>query len=239
MKHLLLSLTAFLACASAHASVNYELTITNGSGMPVSPAVVYVKSGQAAAAQIGDAATAGFVQLCQTGNGSTRLMELQGNRDVSFTAQTMGPILPGESRTIEVSVQNLMTESIHFEAMYGKTKDVCAVGSVNNHSLVALKQHVLSELIAKDDALSTGAFDNPVMPMTNGVYDPNTCASSNNAVSCLRELAQPIHDGKIHFFTSYSPSVLNFLETKYGAADTNSLVIPSSGAVQFKLKLKH
>jgi hypothetical protein len=223
-------LIAFTAL-QAQAAVRYELTITNGSQMPVSPAAVYAVNGQKAAAVPGQTATGGFVQLCQTGNPANRVGELSNSKLATYLTQTTGPILPGESKSIEIEITNPSTQSIHFEAMYAKTKDLCAVGSIDGHTLVALQQHAVSEYVSKDDVLATGAFTDPAV----GHYP---CQMSTNAVSCLRELSMPTQ-AKIHFFTGYLPSVVNLLESKFGAAETQSLLIPTSGAVQFSLVLKH
>lgn len=226
-----LTLLALVLCAQAQAAVKYELTLTNGSQMPVSPAAVYVIDGQYAAAAVGQMATAGFVQLCQTGSPAGRIPELAGNSAVTFSDQTMGPIMPGESRSIEVEVKDPARQSVHFEAMYGKTKDLCAVGGINGHSLVALQQHATDRFIGKDDVLATGTFTDPAATHYS-------CTMAADAVSCLRELSSPTM-GTIRFFASYLPSVLNLIEQKYGAAETQSLVIPNSGAVRFSLVLKH
>lgn len=215
----------------AQAAVKYKLTLTNGSAMPVSPAAVYVINGQNAAALPGQMATPGFVQLCQTGNPSGRIPELSGNSAVTFVAQTTSPIMPGESRTIEVDVHDPSNQSVHFEAMYGKTKDLCAAGGISGHSLLALKQHAVNGYVGKDDVLATGTFADPVV----GHY---SCSMAMNAVGCLRELSAA-SSGTIHYFSSYLPSILSFLEGKFGATETQSLIVPSSGGVRFTLELKH
>lgn len=224
----------------AHAAVRYELTITNGSQMPISPGAAYVKSGGESAAPIGSTATSGFVQLCQTGNVANRIVELKANSNVSFVAQTSGPILPGESRSVEIEVGNPQRQSIHFEGMYGKSKDACGVGTLGSQSLTSLLQHFTSEVVEKDNAVSTGAFLEPSLPSGTTSLDAAVCASAANAVSCLRELASPSSGtGHLHFFTGYLPSVVTALEAKYGAADVQTLLFPTSGAIQLKLKLKH
>lgn len=50
--------------------------------------------------------TTGFVQLCQTGNVATRLGELKADSSVKFVTQTNAPIMPGESRAVEIEVIN-------------------------------------------------------------------------------------------------------------------------------------
>ncbi len=231
---------AALTSIQAQAATKYILTVTNGGAMPVSPSAIYVKDGQGSNAQVGQQPTSGFIQLCQTGNPTTRVQELQSDSTVKFVTQTMAPVLPGESKSTEVDVRDPLSDSVHFEAMYGKTKDVCAVGSIGSHSLYALKQHVTAEVFSKDNVVQTGAFLDALLPMGTTYLDVNTCASAATAVACLRELALPnMGKQQIRFFSSYSPSLLMLLETKYGATEIPSLLVPSSGAVQVQLKLKH
>lgn len=81
MKQLLLLQATIALClsvaatANAQATTKYELTITNGSQMPLSPAAIYTKNGGDSAVSVGSRPTTGFIQLCQTGNPVTRLTE--------------------------------------------------------------------------------------------------------------------------------------------------------------------
>ncbi|MCB0361644.1 MAG: hypothetical protein KDD35_02935 [Bdellovibrionales bacterium] len=230
-----LALTPF-----ALASTSYQLTITNGSKMPISPAAIYIVKGNSASAEVGVEASVGYIQLCQTGNPSTRLNELKANPLVQSTIQTAAPILPGKSITVEIEVKSPRYQSIHFEAMYGKTKDICGVGSFNSHSLVALKQHLTSEVIQRDSTLVTGAFSEPDLKGGIDYFNSGPCSSAIDALACLREISEPASNkGVIRFFSGYLPSLLNALEAKYGSTDVQGLIIPSSGAIQLKLKLKH
>ncbi len=221
------------------APARYELTITNGSQMPVSPAVVYVKAGGESAAALGSTPTTGFIQLCQTGNTAPRSIELKALTGVDSTELTMGLLQPGESKKVVLNVSSPASQSIHVEAMYGKTKDTCVVGSINSHSLVALQQHVTSEVVSRDSAIQTGAFQNPILPAMSAPGD-ELCPDANDAISCVRELALATAGmAKTRFFASYSPSLVSALETRFGAADVQTLLFSDSGAVQLKLKLKH
>lgn len=242
MNQLKMTAMACLMMGGLHAQAitKYVLTLTNGGSMPISPAAVYAKIGQLGNANVGDVPTPGFIQLCQTGNPATRVKELANDTNVKFVTQTMGPVLPGSSQSIEIEVENPLHQSIQIEAMYGKTKDICSVGSIGSHSLYALKQHVTPEFVSKDNVVQTGAFLDPVLPEGHPYSDMSICENSMTGVSCLRELALP-NNGiqRIRFFSSYLPSLLSLLEMKYGAADVQTLVLPSSGAVQIQLKLKH
>ena len=149
----------------------------------------------------------------------------------------MGLVLPGQSAAFEVKVKSPQSQSIHLETMYGKTKDVCGVASVNSHSLVALKQHATYEVIAKDNVLLTGAF---LYLEVDSYLKDDVCADQKDAVSCLRSLAQVNMDAKrIRNFSGYLPSVVSAIESKYGAKETQSLIVPTSGAIQVSVKLKH
>ncbi len=230
----------FIACttlgAEASSTKKYLLTITNGGLMPISPAVIYVKNGQGGGAQIGSEPTMGFAQLCQTGDRSTRMMEVKNDMNVTSVAETMFPLLSGESKTVEIEVQNPSRQSLHFESMYGKTKDICAVGSIGGQNLYALRARFTSEVIANDKTLLSGAFLDPALP----VDQSEVCETATSAANCLRELSSANPQKKqIRFFAGYLPSVLNFLETKYGSEDVKTLLLTTSGAIQLQLKLKH
>lgn len=224
--------------AFAAAPARYELTITNGSQMPISPGAIYVKTGDAAVS-VGETPTAGFIQLCQMGNPATRSAELKALMGVTATQMTSGPILPGESKTVTINVSNPAAQSIHFESMYGKTKDTCAVATVNSHSLVALQQHVTTQVVNRDAALQSGAFQNPVLPAM-GYPGEEICTSATDAITCLRQLAAATTGtAKVRFFSGYSPSLVSALEARFGSEDVQTLLFSDSGAVQLKLKLKH
>lgn len=224
----------------AAAPTLYVLTVTNGGAMPLSPMAIYTVNGQTPKARVGIPATPGFVQLCQTGNPTTRIQELAMSPDVTFKTQTSGMLMPGESRAIEIEVQDPLQQSIQFETMYGKTKDICAVSGVGSHGLYALQQHVTSAVLGKDDVLQTGAFLDPALPMGRTYLDPQVCSMASDAVSCLRSLAlENPRQGKIRFFSGYLSSLTMLLESKYGTEQTLNLMIPSSGAVRFELRLKH
>lgn len=210
----------------AHASAMYEITITNTSMMPISPGVIYIDQGQGGQSEAGQEPTPGFVTLCQTGNPSTKAVELKGK--VAYVAQTPGPVLPGKSITVEIPMPTSKTQSVHFEAMYGKSKDTCASISIPAHRLGN------GELIGRDEVVSTGAFTEPDVP----AYATNVCDKAAAAVDCLRLLASPRIDGQISYFPGYLPSVLTYLEGKYGAGDVQTLLIPTSGAVHYRLKMK-
>ena len=235
----LATITFLLAITlNANASTQFQLTITNGGAMPLSPALVYVRTGQTPAVQVGQEATAGFIRLCQTGNTMVRASEIKADTAASFLTETTGLIMPGETRTVDVEVKDIRNQSLHFEAMYGKTKDVCAVGSFSSHNLIALRQHVTSDILANDRVLQTGFFTNPTLPEDRTTEA--TCANAASAIDCLRELSSP-RTGKtfVRFFLGYLPSLTQFLEKKYGADDVQTLALPTSGAVQFHLTLKH
>ncbi len=235
---LIAALLISVAATAGTQPATYELTVTNGSQMPISPAVVYVKSGGESAAAIGTTATDGFIQLCQTGNTMNRQSELSALPEVTSTTVSNSLLLPGESQTFVVTVADPYTQSLQFEAMYGKTKDTCSIGSVNSHSLVALQLHVTPEIILRDAVLQAGAFLNPALPAM--MTYPNLCPSEMTAVACLRDLALAnMGVAKIRAFSAYLPSVVSALENRFGSDEVQSLIFADSGAVQLKLKLKH
>ncbi len=236
---LVFALSILLGNTESLASNTYILSITNGGVMPISPMAVYVKVGQNGVASVGQKPSAGVIQLCQSGNPAMLVQELKMDSRVKMVTQTTSPIFPGETRMIEVVVPSPRWQSIHFESMYGNTKDACASGFVGSHNLFALKRHIASEIIGKDNVIQTGAFLDPILPVDDH-KNPAVCSQAENSISCLRELALPNSGvAKIRFFNSYLPSLVSFLETKYSSADVLNLSLPTSGAIQFQLKLKH
>ena len=152
-----LFLSTLLAGAVAHASP-YQVTITNGGAMPISPGVLYASQNGEPEAHIGAPSTAAFTKLCQTGTNGDRAAELQKNVAVKALAMTDGPILPGESRTLVLDVPESAVQGLYFETMYGKSKDVCGVAAVPAAQLVALSQHAVARLAVKDQVVASGAF---------------------------------------------------------------------------------
>jgi hypothetical protein len=228
------------AQSAAPMAATYVLTITNGSQMPLSPPIIYARDGAESAAPIGALASPGFTEVCKSGGTATRLAELQSAKDVANAAVSAGMVFPGESRVVEITVPNPRMQSLHLEAMYGKTKDVCAVGTVNAHTLTALKQHASSEYVGLDQTVLTGTFTNPALPAGMTYLDPSVCPTAKDAISCLRELSTEQSPATAaRFFSGYSPTLVSALEAKYGFADVQTLLFPTSGAIQLKLKLKH
>lgn len=221
-------------------SARYEVKITNGSRMPLSPGLVYSKTGATPANPVGSISSVGFTQLCQMGQVNNRFAELKADSRVKTVATTAGPILPGESKTFEILVPDVKSQSLQFETMYGKSKDVCGVVSVNSHSLLALLQHVTPEYVGRDAVVLSGAFDEPALPSGMSYLDPDFCNEAKDAISCLRELSKPsTKTPQIRLFSGYFPSLVTALEMKYGAMDTQTLAIPTSGAIEVLVKLKH
>ena len=199
----------------ASASTHYELTLTNGSQMPISGGVVYAIEGQSGMSEIGGIPSPGLIKLCQTGDPSTKFAEIQANKNVSWVAKTPGPILPGQTIKVEVDVDRPQDQSVHFEAMYGESKELCASVRVESQSLRSLAIHDKNEVINTDHVISAGAATEPILP--SGAALTNVCQNSAMAVDCLRALTTIRESGsQIHSFAGYLPSVLNYLETKYG-----------------------
>ncbi|MCB0393309.1 MAG: hypothetical protein KDD25_02045 [Bdellovibrionales bacterium] len=223
--------------AGAQAATKYDIKIVNAGAMPISPPVLYVSSSGLPESNVGSVSTPGFIQVCQTGNPALRVEELKKNSNVKSIEVVPGPILPGDERIVTIKISNPAKESIHIESMYGKTRDTCASTTVSSHSLVALKQHVLDVALVQDVAVQSGAFLDPVLPEYPVQAD---CEDKDSAVACLRTFAALNEDeAKIRFFRPYLPNVLDFLVTKYGAADVLTLSVPTAGAVQTQVRLNH
>ena len=165
------------------AATMVELRITNGLQMPISGAVVYVTQNGSPQASIGNYATIQFIELCKTGNNAERAKELQrimpNNKRIYLIP---GPTLSGKSQTINIQIENAKTDNIHYEVMYGKTKDVCGIATVNSHSLVALTQKVTKEVLLSDYPVMTGSFMEPRVPSDISYLDPQFCQESKDAI---------------------------------------------------------
>jgi hypothetical protein len=212
----------------------YVVTITNGGAMPISPGALYASSGRKSVTEIGVQPSVGLIQLCQMGNPTTIISELKNNREVVGLTKTSGPVLPGQSALFEISFKNSGFESIHFVAMYGKTKDVCSTIDLQSPKIEQLRNGY-AEIQGNDRVIATGAFTDPTVPANAEVL----CANASDAVNCLRTLSTERMDKKqIRYFGGYLPSVLNFLEGRYGPEDALSLIVPTSGAVTYSLHYK-
>jgi hypothetical protein len=221
----------------ALAGQRYELTLTNGSQMPISAGVVYAINGQNGISEIGGVPSPGLIRLCQMGDPSIKFTEVQADKNVSWVAKTPGPILPGQTVTVEVDVDHPHDQSVHFEAMYGKSKEVCASIRVGSQSLRSLAAHSEDEVIDTDHVISAGAATEPMIP--SGAALTSVCQNATTAIDCLRALTTNRTGGmQIHSFAGYLPSVLDFLESKYGGNDVLTLFVPHSGAVNYSIKRK-
>lgn len=212
-----------------------SLKIKNGGTMPISGGALYASAADAPLSQIGSKATDGLTALCQTGSNDLRFQELSSEHTkksgVRFVVKTQGPILPGQEIEVLVPAYQVRGRSLHFEAMYGRTKDACASISISKLQVAqGLYRYAVQ---GQDQVISTGRFSNPVVDENAA----SQCQDADNAVSCLRNLSVN-EDGVIRFFPGYLPSVLNFLETNYGASDVQGLLIPGAGALRFELKAK-
>jgi hypothetical protein len=216
---------------------NHELvlTITNTSGMPISPGVLYVTRGSVNPVALGSMASQGFVTLCHTGANAARAAELQ--RDPMVEARsvmaTSSPILPGQSLSVTLPAYLLEAGNLQFEAMYGKSVDVCAVARLNANAAQEVSRGMEAVAYARDNVVNSGGFSAPAK------NSPSQVCTEASAVACLRDLSAPVaNPAMIKAFPGYLPSVLSMLEQKYPAADVQSLLIPASGALQLELTRK-
>lgn len=229
----------FFSAQSVRADATVTLTITNGGSMPVSPAAVYVRNGSNSLARVGTLATPGLIALCQTGNPELRLQELRGDLAVYRAVRTTAPLAPGDQVSIEIPVHSTRGQSVHFESMYGRSTDVCAIASLDSHSLVALQQKVTRTVHVQDRPVVTGAFRYPALPDPTNYLQGAPCDPGSSAVTCLRELSSAIAPRTpIAYFQGYLPSVLGALEMTYGSDATQQLFIPSAGALQISATVR-
>ena len=212
---------------AAWAGEHYRLTITNGSGMPLSPGALYVMDGHKSVTEVGAAPSPGLVQLCTSGNNATILDELKANREIVSVQATPGLVLPGQTISVDFFTGR-SGQSVHFVAMYGKTKDTC---SVIDLSRAILKETHEGPSTGVDRAVATGAFSDPAVPQGNS----GVCAAANDAIGCIRLLTQPIQQASIRFFPGYLPSVLDYVEALFGASSVTPLLL-QGGAVTYSLQ---
>ncbi len=232
--------TAFIALEQSVAAppITYVVKITNGSSMPISPIVTYIREGANAESELGKFATPGFIKLCQMGDAGSRSTELRKDPLNSSVAQTATPLLPGASVSTEVIVQDPRKQSLHVETMYGKTNDVCGIASVGSHALEGLKSHVATANISHDRTVVTGAFEDA--RFEGGYLNSGECQQVKDAVSCLREISVAMDKPTpIRAFNGYISSVEMGLEEKFGTTDTMGTRLPTSGGLQIEVKLKH
>ncbi|MEC9284301.1 MAG: hypothetical protein VX642_16420 [Bdellovibrionota bacterium] len=219
--------------ASPRHSRTYVLKVANSGNMPISPVLAYASYSEEAYAQVGEKATDGFVQICQTGNNSLRHEEVKKNKNTLGIATGDGPIFPGESKEIELEVKHAKyLRSITIESMYGRSKDICAVASIGPAEIYQLNYKVVKKQKVQDRVIATGKFSSASVES----FDEK-CEASESAASCLRNLSEE-QDGVLKTFTGYLPSVLNSIEKKFSSSDIEGLLIPSSGAVSLSVSLK-
>ena len=198
----------------------------------MSPGAVYVTNSQDSFTEIGTAPSQGFIKLCTTGDPTDFLSETGQNQGTAFSARTPGLVLPGQSIIVNFRVNRPGRQSAHFAAMYGKTKDSCVAIDASNSQLSTLGGGDRPEFRGVDHAVSTGAFLDPTLPEN----PDSACASAANAISCMRTLSAAKADaGSIRYFPGYLPSLLNYVESRYGAGDVESLLLPG-GAVTYRIK---
>ena len=233
---LLMGIPALSNVAGAHSPPLWTFTVTNGGSMPISPGVLYLTRSSSGLEGLGSPASAGLVQLCQMGNPTGRAAELATSSAVRRVVKTDGPILPGASRSTQFRATPRDFNGLHFVAMYGKTKDTCATISVGKVELWAAAGGAPHVVEGSDRVIATGAFREAVLP--TGERGDAICANQNSAVDCLRQLAIPA-DGAalVRAGRAYLPSVTHFLESRYGAEDTQSVIFSTAGALSYRLEV--
>lgn len=236
MKLILKTLSIGALFATSANAGTYHFKVTNGSSMPISPGVVYTIIGQEGVTEIGQVASEGLIQLCQTGSTALLMEELKANPNVKSVSEVAGPVFPGKSSDVKVEARAPHYESIHYLAMYGKTKDLCASINISNANLIGLepesyseiRHHIMREMNGNDQIISTGAFSQPIVT-------DSACDSESDAISCVRSLSDRQDGGVIKFFNGYLPGLLSLLESKFGSEETQDLLL-NSGSVFFRLQ---
>lgn len=220
-----------LAFAGVAQATTFKVTVTNGSSMGISSGVLYTTRLSTTDREVGSLASDGFTAICQNGNASARAEELSGLKNVKTHVQTEG-IGPGETKTFMIKVKSPRLDNLHFETMYGRSKDICGVFSISRSLLQKLQFNRYRKLSGKDDVVRTGRFLSPILPQDTA----ETCREMS-ATACLRSLSQDAIPVKtIEFFRPYLPSVLSFLDERYGSEEVDTLLIPTGGAIRFTIQ---
>jgi len=208
----------------------FEITLTNGGAMPASRPIVWIARDRAGVPETGSDSTLGHRNVCESGNSDVLAEELRSNRRVRWVHQEPEPILPGQSITIRIPRVRMDVESVYIDFMYGRSRNVC--GGIFD---LNLKQANFfgNPILGRDTVFQSGGYE-----LANSSLNPK-CAGAENAVSCLRSMsavAEGDNANQISLFTGYLPSVLNSIENVFGASATQGLQIPTSGAIQYKVK---
>lgn len=212
----------------------YQLTLTNGGAMPMSPPTVWIAKKRAGVPIIGADSSAGQRKICETGDSSDFKTELSLNQNVIWVHTEAAPILPGEAIKIQVPEINLNAgESLYVDFMYGKTRNVC--GGVFDFDLQALQSNQVNELRGGDGVFTSGAYASPNVTLIAN----SACAVSSNPVACLRSLAAPLSGAsqyRVLSFVGYSPSVLTAIENIFGPGQSDQLIVPTGGDLSYQLQ---
>lgn len=206
-----------------------QITLTNGGAMPLSGGLIYITSNHKPQIAVGSTPTPGFVRLCQTGDPSTRANELKAN-PATMAVIPVGHIMPGESVVVNLPADLMASQAVHYESMYAKTKDTCSTFTVTGDELLAVSHGAEKDFHSNEKVLASGAFLDPAG--SQGA----SCSGAAAAVDCLRLFTAINSAPRVRYFPGYIPSVLNFLEVKYGATETQALILPTAGAVNFTVR---
>lgn len=231
-KYFLCALTivgSFLA-NNSHAT-KYRLKLYNGALMPISPPVVFLGKDGVGGVKFGKLSTVGDQQICETGNPARKVNELKKMNGISDVFTASSPVLPGKSVSFDFYIQNSTYDRVSVEFMYGKSKDVCGTMlylKLPNHESGLQRGH--------DQVFTSGRFNPP------SIENSGLCEDSDNAVSCLREMSSKREGdlcGITTAFTGYLPGAINFIENKFGSSETQTLLIPNGGGVEYELSEIH
>lgn len=91
-----------------------------------------------------------------------------------------------------------------------------------------------SELQVQD--LYVFSFSSEFDPKLMRKMDYDACSGASSGIDCIRSISTAVVGGKIHSFSGYLPSLLNYLEMRFGADDVKSLLIPNA-SVTYSLKM--
>lgn len=219
--------TVLISTVEVFANQQSRIVLKNGGPTALSPGVIYVTSTHQPLAEVGARPTAGFVGLCQHGRTAPRIAEINQHENKVMVLPATSAIMPGASLEVTLPMELTANQAVHYESMYVDTKDVCSVVTVTGEQIMAMTAGSQKDFHNEEKVLLSGAFKDPVVTMNT------RCDQAAKSIDCLRMLTAENPAPKIRYFPGYLPSVLHFLESKYGAAGTQPLLLPTQGTLNF------
>lgn len=148
-------------------TVDYEIEVTNlTAGQPLSPIAVIAHGEGFQLFAIGDTATAGMEQLAEGGDNSELLAEAEGASAVISTLSGDGPVGPGGSQTLMLSVdENDITDlQVSLVTMLVNTNDAITAARGIDLSSLASGESVMVRTLSYDSGTEANTETSGTIP---------------------------------------------------------------------------